>query len=226
MIWIVRALVVLSFTMLIATTGGCALTDGRVKLEPSLAKVAPKGGRAREIIVFPAADEREDTARCGAKRNTYGMETADVHCEPAPGEWLASLVVRRLDQAGFRIVTTATSKSPDPLRLHLTVKHLFMDQVPGMLTVTLVADVHVTVAAETQSGLSAERSFFVKGENDVAAVVDSGFQAAMDQATERLADELVRAVVDLADRYPSVGAAPVAHGSRRSGALASREVLP
>lgn len=221
-----QTLIALPLILLLPTMGGCALTDGHVKLGTPLASSAQKSGRAREVIVFPAEDKRTDKARCGAKRNTYGTETADVLCEPAPGDWLAVLLVRRLDQAGFRIVTTETAKSPDPLRLHLAVEHLFVDQVPGMWTVTLVADVHVTVAADTQTGLSAQRSFCVKGQNDVAAVLDSGFQAAMDQATERLADELVRAVVDLTDRYPGVGAAPVAAGQRPSGALALSEARP
>lgn len=166
---------------------------------------------------MPAVDTRSDAARCGIKRNAYGVETANVYCAPPPREWLGQLVAVGLRQAGFRVVTTKTKRGPDPLFVHLDLEHMFVDQVPGMWTVALVADVHVIVKVATLSGLSAERSFFVKGENDVAAVLDSGIQEAVDTAAQRLVDEIVRAITGLADRYPGVGAVEVA--ATKSGAL-------
>jgi hypothetical protein len=192
------------------TLGGCALTDAQVRLDSSAAKLRIRGGREREVIVLPATDTRPDPKRCGAKRNTYGVETADVFCAPAPRQWLGQLVANGLYRAGFRVVTTKTKRAKDPLFVHLELEHLFVDPVPGMWVVTLVADVHVIVKVGTLSGLVAERSFWVKGENAVTAVADDDFQVAVDRATQRLADSIVHAILSLANRYPGLGAVEVA----------------
>ena len=206
---------------LLVTLGGCALTDGHVRLPAASVTTAAMGGAGREVIVFPVRDGRDERKRCGVKRNSLGAETANVLCEPEPSQWLGELTLRALDRAGFKVVTTRTAKSADPLRLRLTLKHLFIDQVNGVLTVALVTDAHVVIDAETQTGLSAQRSFFAKSENDVLAVLDSGLQASMDQAVEQLADGIVTAVVELNAKYPATGAA-----SEHPPALAQLEVRP
>jgi hypothetical protein len=221
-----QALLLALFTAWLVTLGGCALSDGQVQLDAAATKVTVRGGRGREVIVMPAKDSRSDRSRCGVKRNTYGVETANVYCSPRPDEWLGLLVVRGLHQAGFRVVTTKTKQGPDPLFLHLKLEHLFVDQVPGMWTVALIADAHVVVKAATLSGLSAERSFFVKGQNDVAGVLDSGIQVAMDAAAERLANAIVKAVVGLADRYPEVGTLEVAAAASRGEWVALAGLAP
>ena len=60
-----------------------------------------------------------------------------------------------MGEAGFSIVTTQTAKSPNPLRLRLTLKQLFMDwrDVGDGMTLMISADVHVLIHAETASGL-------------------------------------------------------------------------
>jgi hypothetical protein len=206
---------------LLVTLQGCAFTNGHVRLPAASLTTATTGGAGREVIVFPVRDERDELKRCGVKRNGLSAETADVLCEPEPSQWLGELMLRALDRAGFKVVTTRTAKSADPLRLSLTLRHLFIDQENGVLTVALVTDAHVVIDAETQTGLSAQRSFFAKSENDVLAVLDSGLQASMDHAVEKLADEMVTALVDLNAKYPSTGAA-----SERPPKLAQLEVRP
>jgi len=208
------------------TSGACAFTDGHVKLDPLPTASAAHGGGGRELVVFPAVDTRTEQARCGVKRNTYGSETANVLCTPEPSQWLSELVLRGLDRAKFKIVTTQTAHSPDPLRIRLRLDHLFIDQIPGMLTVTLHADVHVIVSAENSAGLVAERSFLVQTDSQVAGVLDSGLQDAMDQATQRLADRVVDAVLALSKRYPSAEAAAAAAANGSRTVLATREVQP
>ncbi|RYZ07377.1 MAG: hypothetical protein EOO73_12025 [Myxococcales bacterium] len=210
---------------LLLSLAGCALTDGHVHLNTSPQTSAASGGAGREVIVFPVHDEREEQTRCGVKRNGFGAETANVLCEPDPSQWLGELVLRGLDRAGFKVVTTQTAKTADPLRLRLGLKHLFIDQVNGALTVALVTDAHVVIQAQTETGLSAERSFFAKSENDVLAVLDSGLQASMDEAVEKLADGIVDALVGLNAKYPSAGSR-VAVARRPSTELARLEVRP
>ncbi len=210
---------------LLATLSGCAFMDGHVRLNAVPVATAATGGAGREVIVFPVQDERDDSKRCGVKRNGFEAETADVLCEPEPSQWLGELVLRALDRAGFKVVTTQSAKSADPLRLHVKLKHLFIDQVNGVLSVALVTDAHVVIEANTQTGLSAERSFFAKSEKDVLGVVDSGLQASMDQAVEQLADEMVTALIGLNARYPSVDARP-AVGAARQAKLSRLEVRP
>jgi hypothetical protein len=208
------------------SSSACAFTDGHVRLDSVSKESAANGGGGREVVVFPATDTRTEQARCGVKRNTYGVETADVLCSPEPSQWLSELVLRGLDRAKFKIVTTRTAQSADPLRIRLRLEHLFIDQVPGMLTVTLHADVHVIVTAENAAGLVAERSFLVQSETEVAAVLDSKLQETMDLATQQLADRLVEAVLALSRRYPSASPARTASSARRANVVASHKVGP
>ncbi len=214
-------------SLLLLAPSGCAFTNGHVRLDAVSKESAATGGGDREVIVFPAVDERTDAARCGVKRNTYGSETADVLCTPEPSQWLSELILRALDRAKFKVVTTLTARTADPLRIHLRLERLFIDQIPGMWTVTLNTDVHVLVSADTATGLIAERSFFVQAKADVGGVTDKGLQASMDQATQQLADHFVDAVLALSRRYPSQRAlARTASARPWQVALAAREVRP
>jgi hypothetical protein len=196
---------------------GCALTPARVLLKDDPAGLRLQGGAGREVVVFPVTDERGDSTRCGVKRNAYGTETADARCEPDASTWLVHLVLRGLNQAGFRPVTLLTAKTPDPLRIRLTLERLFIDADPEFATVTLTADVHVLVAVDTASGLAARRSFFVQVEQSTALVTERAYQAVMDEATNALVARVVAAVVELADKYPAIG---VPAGQRGGSATA------
>jgi hypothetical protein len=201
---------------LLVNASGCAFMDGHARLDAVPTTSPTKGGAGREVIVFPVRDDRDAPRRCGVKRNGFGMATADVLCQPEPDQWLGQVMLRALDRAGFKVVTTLTAKSVDPLRIRLNLKHLFVDQVNDVFTIDLVTDVHVTIDAETDTGLLADRSFFVKGLANVLVVVDSGIQASMDDATEDIVEELVVALVDLNRRYPSAGARTTSRPGRGS----------
>lgn len=210
--------------LMLTLLGGCALTDGHVRLNPVPSGTAAQGGQGREVIVFPVVDERADSNRCGVKRNTWEAETADVLCEPEPRQWLGELVLRAVDRAGFKVVTTQTARSADPLHLRIKLKHLFIDQVNGVVTLALITDAHVVIEAETPSGLVAKRSFFAKSRNEVLGVLDSGLQASMDEAVDQLAKEMVTALIGLNARYPSAGAR--ARAADQGPVLAQEQVRP
>ena len=134
------------------------------------------------------------------------LATARITCKPEPKDRLGYLVLSGLRQAGFHLVTTHTAKSPDPLRLRLTLKQLFLDMQANdaLKTLTLTADVHVLIQAEAASGLAAERNFFVAKRQDVMDGPDLCHQPGkfdtsvargqvMDEATRELSDQLNRA---------------------------------
>lgn len=210
---------------------GCAFIPETVALDSLTISAPRKGGRGREVIVFPAVDARPYPAGCGAKRNGWGVATARIKCKPEPKDWLGSLVLTGLHQAGFRIVTTQTANSPDPLRLRLTLKQLFLDMQANdePAVGTLSADVHVLIQAETDSGLVADRSFFVAKRQNVfdgyyynrPDKTDPSVVRAhvMDDATRDLAAAIVNAVLILADRFPTIGTVP-GSASRPSPAVA------
>jgi hypothetical protein len=212
---------------------GCAMPQ-TVALDTLTIRAPRKGGRGREVIVFPAVDERPDAAGCGAVRSSMTEGTALVTCEPEPKDWLAHLVLAGLNQAGFHIVTTENARSPDPLRLNLTLKQLFMDMQPQYEAEAwlLSADVQVLIQAKTATGLAAERSFVV-GKKQLVTAPSPGWDDhqpvkhdaslarayVMDEATRDLAAEIVNAIIILADRYPTIGTVKVPSAVRlaRSG---------
>jgi hypothetical protein len=202
----------------LASLAGCAFTDRHVHLKTT-SSITLRGGRDREVVLFAVQDAREDTKRCGAVRNGSLVEMADVLCDPTPNLWLQDLVKRSLEQARFRVVTPQSASTPDPLRLHLTLNQLFVEHAqmtaqgpigrPGVSEEfsfpALVADLHVAVLADTASGLSARRSFYIQKLNGTQVGFESFYQDTVDLASQDLADQIVVAVTALADRFPRVG---------------------
>ena len=202
----------------------CAWGQEKIHLQPLTISAPKEGGKQREVIVFPAVDARASTMRCGMKRNGYKAEVGRIYCDREPKDWLGELILLGLNQSGFKIVTTQNAKSANPLRLQPTLKFLFVDDVeagPNDDFYKIAADVHVVLRAESSSGLVAERSFYaserlpvfsapLKKEEWPSAVREE----VVAQATRRLAEDIVIAVVELADRYPEVGAVPVAAGTQ------------
>ena len=59
----------------------CALTDATVVLPKARLAPSIESGRRRQVIVtMPFQDAREIRRRCGMKKNSYEMDTADLQC--------------------------------------------------------------------------------------------------------------------------------------------------
>lgn len=207
---------------LLACTSGCAFVPVHVELDTSAPRLSWEGGGQREVIVFPALDRRPDTERCGAVRNGFGAETANVYCNVPPAAWLSELLVRSLDRAHFKTVTVPTAKSPAPLRIHLALMQLFVESANvkrvtegeaqgGEALTGVVADLHVRVVAETTSGLLATRSFFVHGID--SSGLPSSYEHSIARAGRHMADALVVAILALTERYPEIGTIPEEAGA-------------
>lgn len=184
----------------------CAFAN--ITVTPPMAAVATNvsGGNHRTVhVVVPLADNRPIHNRCGMQKNGYNMDTANVNCSAEPAQWLADLMIRELKSAGFNVVTSAPS-SPNAVKVEGQLLQFFVEPKLDFFTFTPEADIHVRLVASSQSGLLAERDFYVKGIETSFVGFEYNFQAASDKAVNTLIKNLVAAVVDLMDRYPDLGA--------------------
>jgi hypothetical protein len=85
----------------------------------------------------------------------------------------------------------------------LTLKTLFIDEVLETDRVAMLTDVEVHVVVRTASGLLAERSFFVRERQD--APTESSYQDTLTLASRQISNDILDAIVELVNRYPSLG---------------------
>jgi hypothetical protein len=194
---------------LLLLTSGCAFTEMPLELpnrglDPSL-----RGGKGRQVIVAePFRDEREIRDRCGMKKNGYNMDTADAVCQSDPNLWMARMLADELRAAGFQVVEDEQAHRPGALRLQGSLLKLFVEPVIGFWSGSVEADLFVQLRATTETGLVAERRFLVKGwKGGVLIGTDQPFHTATHRATQQILKEMVRAILDLMNRYPQLGSA-------------------
>jgi len=156
------------------------------------------------VVVVAPFDDARLTQRCGMQKNGHGTDTADVRCKEAPGRWMADALARELAAAGFDVLAGDAVPGRDTLIVHGTVQQLFLEPVDG-LTRTVEADFAADLVVTSSSGLRATRRFYVKGTESDLASTESVFQAAADAATEKIAKGMARALVELTERYPTLG---------------------
>jgi hypothetical protein len=212
-----RTLALLAVTCLPAV--GCVSSERLVRLEtsPPMRTITRAGGR--EVIVFPALDARDASLRshCGVRRTDSGAAMGRVECSPAPVQWLGEALLLRLAADEFHVVTLDRARSRAPLRVNVTLKTFFVDELPDAAVPAVVADMEVHLAVTTASGLSAERNFFVRRR---LATLESGVRLkAMRAAGHELTARLSDALLELAQQYPDTGV-------DASEAPSPREALP
>jgi hypothetical protein len=140
------------------------------------------------------------------QKNGYNMDTADAVCQDDPGRWLASLLANELRISGFEVLSADAPHKPGALRIEGRIGKLFVEPVMGAFSGSLEADLFVRLHVKSDSGLVGERGFFVKGWRGGQALSLTGsFNTALDRATQQALEEMVRAVIELMDRYPQLG---------------------
>lgn len=195
-----------SLLLLVALSGsGCAFTDVSLRA-PEVSEVARKctGTRPLITLVTPFEDNRPQKKRCGMKKNSYDMETADVFCGAEPSRYLAGLLAAELDKAGFDVQYKAASASSEGLHLEGQLLQFFVEPVIGAFTANPEADVYVKLSATSASGLKAERDFYVKWEETSLAATDDNIQIAADKATSGVVINMAHAVQELVERFPEL----------------------
>ena len=191
----------------VALSSACAFTTERLTL-PTQGLAQPlSGGRGRQVIVVaPFADERQIRDRCGMKKNGYNMDTADAVCQSDPNVWIATLLARELKTAGFTVVDEKEVHRPGALRVQGALLKIFVEPIIGAWSGSLEADVSIRLDVTTETGLVATRTFFVKGWKGGQQIIqNAAYHQALDRASQALLDEMVRAILELADRYPQLG---------------------
>lgn len=192
---------------LASLSSACAFTDIPLTLPTrGLADTVAGGNDRQVVVVVPFSDEREISPRCGMQKNGYNMDTADAICQSDPNVWIAKLLGDELRASGFEVLDAEAAARPGALRIDGSLLKIFVEPVIGAWTGSLEADLSVNLRATTETGLEAERTFFVKGwKGGQLASTMQPYHTALDRATQALLEEMVRAVVELMDRYPQLG---------------------
>jgi hypothetical protein len=188
-------------------SGACAFNDVPLTLPDRGLDQTVAGGNGRQVVVVqPFADERQIRDRCGMQKNGYNMDTADAVCGVAPDAWIARLLAGELRASGFSVLEPGAMHRPGALRIEGALLKIFVEPVIGAWTGSVEADLSVRLHATTETGLEAQRTFFVKGwKGGQLASTMQPFHTALDRATQAMLDEMVRAIVELMDRHPELG---------------------
>lgn len=195
---------------LASTLFGCAFSNVNMVMPtdtPSAKGI--DGGGQRVLLNVPFVDQRGMT-RCGMQKNGYGSDTADATCSEDPALWVARLLRAKLKASNFEVLENSGATTSDTLRIHGTLVKLFSEPLLGTWSGSLETDIHVRLIATTDSGLHAERDFFVKGrQGGVMASVTPAFEASLRYATDDIVREMVEAIYELShlDRTGARGAA-------------------
>lgn len=158
------------------------------------------------MVIIPFTDDREIRERCGMQKNGYNMDTADAICQSDPSAWIAELLADELRASGFTVLSQDRPHRPGAVRIEGSLLKVFVEPVIGFWSGTLEADLSVKLSATTETGLEAERTFFVKGwKGGVAASTMQPFHTSLNRATQALLEEMVRAIMELMDQHPELG---------------------
>lgn len=186
---------------------GCAFTEIPLTLPANALRTPVEGGNGRQVIVVvPFQDERRIKHRCGMQKNGYNMDTADAKCLSDPNEWIARVLANALRSAGFDVRKESEDHKPSALRVSGSTLKVFVEPVIGAWSGSLEADLSMRLSVTTETGLEAKRTFFVKGwKGGVLASTMQPYHDALDRAAQAIVEEMVRAIVDLADSDPRLG---------------------
>lgn len=203
----------------VLSASGCAFTDVPLTMPTKGAPDTVPGGRGRQIVlVQPFIDERPTKDRCGMQKNGYNMDTADAKCQEDPAAWMARYLGDELRASGFSVLRPEDAHREGALRLEGALLQLFVEPVIGFWSGSLETDLSVRLVATTATGLRAERVFFVKGvKKGVLASTLNPYHTSLNRAAQDAAVAMVRALIELLDRYPQLGWTPLECIDRATG---------
>lgn len=192
---------------LVLVASGCAFSDVRLQLPTSEPTHLSGGDQRQVLVVAPFADERAAKNRCGMQKNAYNVDTASALCTPEPPKWIADLLATQLRSAGFVVVLQGVAAKPGALVVNGALLKFFVEPVIGFTSITLETDVQIRLTVTSASGLLAERTFFSKGITSAQVSRAGNFETSVDTAAQQITDDMVAAIISLANHYPQLGAA-------------------
>jgi len=194
-----RVLVALAMA---GVASGCALTDFTLQPPPQFEVAAgSRRGHGREIVVVRPFRDARPVSRCGMKKNGYNQDSASIFCR-APASMVADLVADQLSQAGFRVLRDRRDASPSTIILSGSLEQLFVEPKNNYFSVEIETDVALRLRATTTYGFSAERLFYVKGDEATFFAAEDDMQLSFDAGVRQLVTGVVGAVANLSERLP------------------------
>jgi hypothetical protein len=208
---------------LVVALPGCALTEVHIKPPESGLKAPIPGGNQRQVVVaIPFSDARQIKDRCGVQKGGYGNETATAVCQGDPARWIAELLAGELKASGFTVLAAEDGARDSALRLEGILLKIFAEPVVGFWSATVETDLSVKLVATSKTGLRAERTFFVKGEEQSVIWPQGIFNDSVANGSRDLLGKMVNAILELMKLHPELGlerTAPPSLLSRQMGAL-------
>lgn len=199
-----RRLVLAALPLLL---GACAFTEMTLPLPSTGLEHTIPGGRGRQVVVVKPFTDARPAKRCGMKKNGYNMDTADAVCEKDPALWFASLLADELRASGFDVLAPSDPHAPSAVVLDGVLLQLFAEPVIGAWSGSIETDLAVRIRAGSETGLVAEREFFVKGVKKGVIVGSlTPYQTSVTRAGHEAVAEIVRALLELLAAYPQLGA--------------------
>ncbi len=156
-------------------------------------------------MAAPFADARQITNRCGMQKGGYGNETADALCQGDPAQWIAALLASELKASGFTVLPAEGGARDGALKVEGVLLKIFAEPVVGFWTTSVETDLNVKLVATSQTGLRAERTFFVKGELTSVIWPQGIFNDSVENGTRELLAKMVEAILELMKQYPELG---------------------
>ena len=192
--------------LVVLACSGCALAEVHVKAPESGLETPIPGGSQRQVIVaIPFRDARQMTNRCGVQKGGYGNETATAVCQGDPAEWIATLLARELQAAGFTVLPSEAGARDTALKVDGVLLKIFVEPVVGFWSTTVESDFNVKLIATSKTGLQAERTFFAKGEKTSIIWPQGIFNDSVAHGSRDLVSKMVHAILELMKRYPELG---------------------
>jgi hypothetical protein len=126
-------------------------------------------------------------------------------------EWISTFFFNELKASGFTLLPPEDSARDSAIKVEGAVLKFFTEPVVRFGSAKVESDISVRLVITSRTGLHAERTFFVKGDEDApAGIFAQGiFNEAIENAMRQLLTEMVKAVLELANAYPKLGVLPM-----------------
>lgn len=192
--------------LLVGALDGCATTVVAVLSSDGRSGLSGGGGR-RLVVVAPFDDDRPVKGVCGEQSGNLGSGPA-VLCDREPAPFITSALIDELKRVGFEVEKANRPQKPSnaPVVRGVLVQ-LYAQPTGGFSHFVMEADVHVRLEVQAPSGLVARRSFFVKGNRGVGGTAGGAVQESISDATNRIVNNMVAALLSLENQYPELATA-------------------
>jgi hypothetical protein len=183
--------------------GSCAFTDLTLAppRRPEDAPASRRGANRAIVVMTPFTDARSQS-RCGMKKYSYNVDSANVFCRVAPETFLPSLLAEELRRAGFQVIADPSEAGPETPVVRGIVEQFFIEPKMSFFSSAMEADVAIVLRVELPHDRMAIRKFFAKGDEATFLSPDEDMALAQSRAVQEVMLSSVGALANLLDRLP------------------------